>query len=906
MIASTTAVAIPPPPAMAATPTSPTQKKRRRRAPTTGAAEDCFSCRAAGTKCDRKRPYCGPCLDLGVICKGYRTQLTWGVGVASRGKLRGMTLPITNAQLEERKAKDKAAKKNSEGKGTNKTENTIEKRLRAASHGTPGYGGIQRASPPSNVKKLSIVTNYDFVNMEPPSSVSAAPRSASVSSQPSTQSAVSAPSPALARPPPLPSSCPPPEQHSPQSALSSPYSASQPRYHSPVMPPAPSPVHHYSTSPVPTFKPSFGHVTMPPHQAHAQPSMILSPMSEYEPSYPSPQHQHQHYPISSAPSSAPVYDIVSGVSSASYHSPSMTVTTSGMPYSPMPAMHSNLPRMMSNEHLNQQHSRPQWTPANAGIAHLHHHHHHHEQMANGQGRITELLYDEDVLASPNSEHSSSYSPSASVLRFEPHPATRNEAIRRLSNPAPPHPSRSHSYPPPRTHPRSMSMDSSLKAPHLVDISVSQRYLIQYYDQTVCRALVAIDGPSNPYRTQILPMAFSNQALLEAVYSLSQSHLNSGKRLGQLPEESLNGQQAPPLSPGSRALRYKANATHLLQTQLSDPEQAKHDAVSATLLILLWHHICETGIAHFKIHLAGVKRLMMLRQVGKETGRWGWMETVFTWMDNMAATLNNREPQLRGTYLDMIYESTDEWGLENLVGCDRGLFMRLAGLGRLNILSQMLVDPYAETQGPTHGHPNDPHNPPRNENDGRSDFWMPWNAMKQDLSTYTPSLPSSFAGNSASSSSTPSPRSPGLPTTHETNRTHSTNVYRHAALLYLDRLAYPHLPSSHPVFQSTLKTLLHHVSSISSTSEISQKLLWPIFVAGSECVEDQHRDIVRARIAGMMSMGLGNRGSALGMLERVWMDYDMEGANASGFPSREAGMGLRWRCSDGEEAEYLLI
>lgn len=38
------------------------------------------------------------CLEIGKDCSGYRTTLTWGVGVASRGKLRGLSLPIANSQ----------------------------------------------------------------------------------------------------------------------------------------------------------------------------------------------------------------------------------------------------------------------------------------------------------------------------------------------------------------------------------------------------------------------------------------------------------------------------------------------------------------------------------------------------------------------------------------------------------------------------------------------------------------------------------------------------------------------------------------------------------------------------------------------------------------------------------------
>lgn len=72
-------------------------RKRRRRAPAGGAADDCFACVKRGVKCDRRRPYCSQCLEVGNECSGYKTQLTWGIGVASRGKLRGLSLPIAKS-----------------------------------------------------------------------------------------------------------------------------------------------------------------------------------------------------------------------------------------------------------------------------------------------------------------------------------------------------------------------------------------------------------------------------------------------------------------------------------------------------------------------------------------------------------------------------------------------------------------------------------------------------------------------------------------------------------------------------------------------------------------------------------------------------------------------------------------
>ncbi len=96
----TVAMSVQPPKAVeaaAAAASAAAVRKRRRRTPAGGAADDCFTCSKRNVKCDRRRPYCSQCLEVGNECSGYKTQLTWGVGVASRGKLRGLSLPIAKA-----------------------------------------------------------------------------------------------------------------------------------------------------------------------------------------------------------------------------------------------------------------------------------------------------------------------------------------------------------------------------------------------------------------------------------------------------------------------------------------------------------------------------------------------------------------------------------------------------------------------------------------------------------------------------------------------------------------------------------------------------------------------------------------------------------------------------------------
>jgi hypothetical protein len=125
------------------------QRKRRRRAPASGASDDCFACTKRNTKCDRRRPYCSQCLEVGKECSGYKTQLTWGVGVASRGKLRGLSLPVARsapAPKSPPKTRPRAISTASRARSSDDVKVKLE----------------SPASMPSNP-----LTTYDFVNMAP-------------------------------------------------------------------------------------------------------------------------------------------------------------------------------------------------------------------------------------------------------------------------------------------------------------------------------------------------------------------------------------------------------------------------------------------------------------------------------------------------------------------------------------------------------------------------------------------------------------------------------------------------------------------------------------------------------------------------------------------------------------------
>jgi hypothetical protein len=128
-----------------------TPRKRRRRAPATGATEDCFACKKRQIKCDRRRPYCGQCVEIGKDCSGYRTTLTWGVGVASRGKLRGMSLPVAKSPpaVTATQEQPKAQTRNNSVASNSTTSTTTTTQHKPSSYSTRGSIDFSVHSPTS-------------------------------------------------------------------------------------------------------------------------------------------------------------------------------------------------------------------------------------------------------------------------------------------------------------------------------------------------------------------------------------------------------------------------------------------------------------------------------------------------------------------------------------------------------------------------------------------------------------------------------------------------------------------------------------------------------------------------------------------------------------------------------------
>ena len=720
-------------------------RKRRKRTVVTGAAEDCFTCARQGFSCDRRRPYCSQCLDHGRECSGYKTKLTWGVGVASRGKLRGLSLPVSGSQpaATPSTAPCPAGPQESPSISPSPYKSTLS---HTTSSTTSSVFQDQQRHPLVSKAHRNLIWTTDTSNIQ-------------------------------------------------------------------LWPTGtPLSVDHRSWSKTGTHETDVSKGT---------PNLDVRPHFQESPDLPAGCHN--------AVSTIDVWS-------------SQTQVLSAMPQWPYQG---SAPEPETTEVVKEQEER-------------------------------------ESTDSPPLRAETCHSPSLSQLLLA----------------------------------RSVG-----RTPRL-------RYLISYYAEVIAPMIVAFDGPANPFRTYVLRLAQKSLSLQEAIATLSTCNIRQRHerrmrpterslpaRLSSLAHRALTDEafrdECGVLRPEGFAREeqyHRGMAVKALNMELADPRERLSDSVLATLLVLCLFHMCDTGVAQFKTQFAGVTKLLAIRMRSspRMSEELKWFIRVFTWFDTMTATTNDRETQLRGACLDIAAVSDGEWGLENLAGCDPSLFKFIAQLGRLNLLSQDqnikapgLADVFIPSSAPPPSMTY--HYSPSSKSDihvvsnnyslplpclsQSSDptrrslspmFWAEWHSLRQKLESWRlprqdsqpfGAVPASTTNAYISPPSSPSSHAVVAPQNLE-DVFHISESFRHSAILYTDRLAYPDLPSSHPRIQLLVHRAMHHISLVKS----DVYLLWPLFITGAECVLEKHRTFIRERCKDLSKdSGFLNNLSCLELLEKIWAE-----------------------------------
>ncbi|KAF7904698.1 hypothetical protein EAF00_002032 [Botryotinia globosa] len=886
-----------PPSSVSSDPPTVAQRKRRRRAPASGASDDCFACTKRSVKCDRRRPYCSPCLEVGNECSGYKTQLTWGVGVASRGKLRGLSLPV---------AKSPPAPKSppiTRPRAASTIARTLEK----------NEEGVRIKLENAASVPVSPFMTYDFVNMAPHGNTSTATQMSDWNiTSPSHEFTI-------------------PKYHP----------DTQQRHMQRSLPPQLHRIHTLS-------------IGRPEGLSSSVDSLSPYPDSEYT-SPISQSFQNDEAPFLNSP--APLYNSYSSRNTSVTDQSSDIMGNSRGPTSCPDQFYA--PSEMSSSMSSHQNMYDMSEGRQPQRSHQ------------TSSSVHEIFYDDEMLGIQSSHEPEVFATSARSSHFGWTSINEDD----VGSPS----SETDTYGHITGHD---SMSSSLTS----EMSPRISFFLDYYEKIICPSVVVIDSPSNPYREHILALASSSQSLQHAICALAACNLRMKRKqsLGQdhwrQPIElelqdlinagsigrpvctrrtSTQSTLTDSLSTDSslqEEYQHRSLAVSLLNQQLTDPSKARHDCVLATLFILCHYRMCESGIAQFRTQFAGVKKILGMRECGTETGNWGWMESLFTYFDGIAASINDREAQLRGGYLEMLASpSNPNHVLENMAGCDAVLFKTIAKLGRLNLLSQhrpVMNDALTHPPHPNHIHHTNGLHRPRLAGQALVDFYnlhslsFDGNGFASTMSlddeptfpmqSLTPLSPTSCSPTTSVPSFmssddpqttfwtewkaarlalqewefSPSHIVSSLPVTPTPTQLRDfgyiSEAFRYSALLYTERLACPKTPSSHLNFQNLVSQVLFYVTSLETNSGCEKFLLWPLFISGSECVNELQQSIVRSKCREIMGRsGYLNNLAGLEVLEKVWAEE--KDGRASPDAMRGQGGPFKWsKHMDGIEGEWIMV
>ena len=762
--------------------TSP--RKRRRRAAATGAADDCFACQERRSKCDRRRPYCTPCLDVGKDCSGYKTALTWGVGVASRGKLRGLSLPISTSKRAAPASDDEPEKLDSPPKKLTKLGPTRKPSVSKS----PGFVE-QRATSATTSTTASTPTNYGFVNMDPASTSSGA-TSASY-----TQSNFQWRRPA-----------------SLSHTRNIKFADKKPRRHTlqPLHVSAPHPARDYGIMPMTaSIVGGYGHHDF---GLSSQISPMVPNFAGYEISS----------PVSkdfAAPTSAP-YD------STSFGHAQIPWTNG--PYTPS----------LSSEH-GSQHGVNDVPGYFAGV-----------------GGMLDVS-----ITNSSTEAEYAIDPKYQTLGGELPPLVADDVGDHSALPA--------SQPMPPMH--------VMKSPKL-------QSLIEYYRRNISPTVVALDGPYD-LRAYILHLANESGPLQHAIATLAASNPPTRSRVEiSLSQDSRNSGSASETS--ALESYHKSEALRGIVTQLGDQNHRKDDAALASLLILCLYHTYEIGVAELKMQYADVTKLLTCCG-GTTNGNSisaDWLTLMLSWFGRMSANSNDWRSKPRDSYATDTAASS-ELTFENFAGCDGHLFDIISKVGHINMLSKnetlaqnhrrssaSITTPplpvssskdyysirHSTLESPTY---TDTESNSHRNHQGQAGFWSLWASIRQQLYNW-----------SFSSPIPPLSGSSGIGAIHRESF-HISEAFRYAALIYLERLASPSLPLTHPTFQNLTTQAAYHIQRI----EQDIFLLWPLFITANDILEPSLRQMARERCWGLQRQsGMFQSLNTLEMLKRIWRD-DIEEA-----------------------------
>ncbi|KAH8702296.1 fungal-specific transcription factor domain-containing protein [Talaromyces proteolyticus] len=389
-----------------------------------------------------------------------------------------------------------------------------------------------------------------------------------------------------------------------------------------------------------------------------------------------------------------------------------------------------------------------------------------------------------------------------------------------------------------------------------------RYLVNYFSQRIASNLVQFDHIPNPFQSFILCMAYESEMLQRAIAAIAASHIQQQAEVdlaSPTSSQSLKGELVPGEDArGPEDLMHRTRAVQCLNEQLADVRHRYKDDIVVAFLLLVLYHLCKTGVSNLQSQLSAARKLLELRQRGRADSSHVtyFCIQMFTWIDTLTSMINSRPGTFSNPYLAIACQGGGDWTLDNTTGCDGLLFQEIA---RLSQLRSFLNDEQYHT---------DFGGVLLEEARSRIESWDRISAGCNNLSSLSPG--------------TCSPHSDTSSTTRNSNAIESkivaiSELFRHASLIYCQRILSPELPSSHYRVQNLVSRALEDMENI----DWSSRVLWPLLIVGFECIYAEQQNIVRRKLRGILRLsGFAIHRQALYILQNIWDTLEMENLSVS--------------------------
>ncbi|CAG8923003.1 unnamed protein product [Penicillium salamii] len=221
------------------------------------------------------------------------------------------------------------------------------------------------------------------------------------------------------------------------------------------------------------------------------------------------------------------------------------------------------------------------------------------------------------------------------------------------------------------------LPAALQDPSILNLDRVSRYYINYYNEHICKLFIVYDSDRNPFRS-LISFGLKDPVLQKAILALAaRHHANTGKTFNQI---------EAPTSPNHvnadrDALLFKHQAMEALSRIIGAGDTAKNDTTVASIFLLIFLDLLESGSDGWNFHLKGAKSLiksylpLLESQAGINHGPgqtlqeiWGFISMQIRSIETLGATF--LRPKLLSEFAPTSHETiqSQETVEQSFLGC----------------------------------------------------------------------------------------------------------------------------------------------------------------------------------------------------------------------------------------------